>query len=125
MIKIRQKGNFSSTEGYLKRILRSDYKRFLHQAGKDGVAALSAASPVGSGATASSWSYEIEYKAGSAKVIWYNNHTTAQGTPIAILIQYGHATGTGGYVQGRDFINPALKPVVDRLSEQIFLEVSR
>jgi hypothetical protein len=91
--------------------------------GQAGVTALSNATPVESGETANSWYYEIENKSGSIGIIWKNRHVE-DGRPIAILLQYGHGTGTGGYVQGRDYINPAMKPIFDQIETELWKAVS-
>ena len=88
-----------------------------------GVSALESATPVDSGLTASSWDYEIHQSRNSAKIVWTNSNIN-QGVPIAIILQYGHGTRNGGYVQGRDYINPAIKPVFDRIAEGVWKEVT-
>ncbi len=96
----------------------------LDKYGKDGVAALSSATPVDSGNTVNSWYYEIENKKGQVRINFLNSNIN-QGVPIAIILQYGHGTGTGGWVQGRDYINPAIQPVFDRILQDIWKEVTR
>lgn len=96
----------------------------LDKYGKDGVAALSSATPVDGGNTANSWYYEIENKKGQVRINFLNSNIN-QGVPIAIILQYGHGTGTGGWVQGRDYINPAIQPVFDRILQDIWKEVTR
>jgi hypothetical protein len=96
----------------------------LDKYGRDGVAALSSATPVDSGNTANSWYYEIENKKGQVRINFLNSNIN-QGVPIAIILQYGHGTGTGGWVQGRDYINPAIQPVFDRILQDIWKEVTR
>lgn len=96
----------------------------LDKYGRDGVAALSSATPVDSGNTANSWYYEIENKKGQVRINFLNSNIN-QGVPIAIMLQYGHGTGTGGWVQGRDYINPAIQPVFDRILQDIWKEVTR
>jgi len=95
----------------------------LRRYAQEGVDALSRATPVDSGETAASWYYEIRRTPGSIKIEWKNSNIV-NGVPIAIILQYGHATGNGGYVQGRDYINPAIQPVFDRISESIWKELS-
>ena len=99
------------------------YLSALEKYGEEGVKALMAATPRDTGATANSWSYRIVKNKDSATITWTNSNTTESGIPIAVLIQYGHATGTGGYVQGRDFINPAMRPVFDKIAEDAWMEV--
>ena len=92
--------------------------------GREGVAALSSATPMDTGKTAQSWYYEIENKNGSATLTFYNSNIQ-DGTPIAIILQYGHATGTGGWVEGRDYINPAIQPIFDKLAADAWKEVTK
>ena len=123
MIKITQKGNFNNTEKFLKGSQKIDFIKLLNEYGKRGVDALSANTPIDSGKTASLWNYEIHTTKNTYKVIWTNDNIN-QGVPIAILIQYGHATRNGGYVEGRDFINPAMKPIFDSMAEELWKEVA-
>ena len=96
----------------------------LDKYGREGVAALASATPIESGKTASSWYYEIKNSNGSATISFYNSNVN-KGVPIAIILQYGHGTGTGGWVQGRDYINPAIQPVFDRIAEEAWREVTK
>lgn len=115
MIKFESNGSFDKTEKFFKAASsRSIYKE-LEKYGRTGVQALSAATPVESGLTAASWDYEIINSKGSWSIVWTNSHLVF-GIPIAILIQYGHGTGTGGYVTGLDYINPALRPIFDKIA---------
>jgi hypothetical protein len=91
---------------------------------REGVSALSKATPLDTGETKSSWDYEIKKTRGSYRITWLNNHKTADGDPIAIILQYGHGTGSGGYVQGRDYINPAMKPIFDNIAENVWKAVT-
>lgn len=91
----------------------------LDEYAQEGVAALAASTPVDTGKTASSWRYEVEVGSGSSSIYWINDNVTYNGDPIVILLQHGHGTGTGGYVAGRDFINPAMRPVFDSISEKV------
>lgn len=106
----------------MERFLRSPSKRnadhILQKAGEDGVRALSAVTPIETGETARSWRYEVTRYHRGVKVTWYND-AGDDDFQRAIAIQYGHGTGTGGYVQGKDYINPAMKPVFDRISDEI------
>ena len=123
-ISVRQKGNFSKLTRYLIQAKES-IKRFdLDKFGKEGVAALSSATPVDSGKTANSWYYEIENKNGSATITFYNSNIQ-NGIPIAIILQYGHGTRNGGWVQGRDYINPAIQPIFDKIAEKAWKEVTK
>ena len=91
--------------------------------GREGVAALSAATPVESGLSASSWKYRVSLRGKRPTIEWYNTHVTENGTPIVILIQYGHGTGTGGYVPGYDFINPVIQPILDKIADNVWKKV--
>lgn len=123
-ITFQQKGNFSKATRYMERIKEIFHFGLLDKYGRDGVAALSSATPVDSGNTANSWYYEIENKKGQVRINFLNSNIN-QGVPIAIMLQYGHGTGTGGWVQGRDYINPAIQPVFDRILQDIWKEVTR
>lgn len=122
MISFRQKGDFSKVTRYFEQLKEVAKLGALDKYGREGVAALSSATPVESGRTASSWYYEIKHGLDSA-TIEYHNSNINDGVPIAIILQYGHGTGTGGYVEGRDYINPAIQPVFDRIVEDAWKEV--
>lgn len=124
MISFGQKGDFARITKYLK--TSKDFMRRvdLDKYGKAGVAALSSATPVESGLTAGSWDYKIEKGAGSTTITFVNSHIN-KGVPIAIILQYGHGTGTGGWVQGRDYINPAIRPIFDDIANAAWKEVTK
>ena len=124
MITFRQKGDFSKTTKFLERAKHAVRLTDLDRFGREGVAALASATPVDSGLTASSWYYEITYTKAGAKITFYNSNIQ-NGVPIAIILQYGHGTGTGGWVEGRDYINPAIQPVFDKLADEAWREVTR
>lgn len=124
MIKFRQKGDFSKLNRYLERVKEAVRLGTLDKYGREGVAALSSATPVDSGLTASSWFYEIEHTAGGSRINFCNSHFN-KGVPIAIILQYGHGTGTGGWVEGRDYINPAMRPVFDKIANEAWREVTK
>ena len=124
MITFRQKGDFSKTTRFLERAKEIFHQGLLDKYGQEGVSALASATPVDSGLTASSWSYSITNKNGSA-VITFHNSNIHNGVPIAIILQYGHGTGTGGWVQGRDYINPAIQPLFDRIADEAWREVTK
>lgn len=124
MISFRHKGDFSKANKYLERVKEAARLGILDKYGREGVAALSSATPVDSGVTASSWSYEITRKNGSATISFHNSNIQ-NGVPIAVIIQYGHGTGTGGWVQGRDYINPAIQPIFDRIVNDAWREVTK
>ena len=123
MIYFNHIGDFSKATKYLEDIKKVAKLELLNKYGQAGVAALSSATPVETGKTASSWSYVIVEKDG-ADVIEFHNSNIVSGVPIAIILQYGHGTGTGGHVQGRDYINPAIQPILDSLSEELWKEVT-
>lgn len=122
MVKFRQKGDFSKTLKYLGKLKNPIKTDMLDKYGREGVAALSSATPVDTGLTASSWYYKIT-KTNTDITISYCNSNLEDGVPIAIILQYGHGTGTGGWVQGRDYINPAIRPIFDKLAENAWKEV--
>ena len=124
MIQIRQKGDFKKLTSFLERAKEGLDIGVLDKYGRKGVAALSSATPVGTGLTASSWFYKIENKNGIAKIEFHNSNIQ-NGVPIAVILQYGHGTRNGGYVVGRDYINPAIQPVFDELAKNAWKEVAR
>ena len=124
MITFRQKGDFSKLSKYLERVKEAAKVGVLDKYGQTGVAALSSATPVESGLTAQSWYYEIEHTKSSA-VIRFLNSNVNKGVPIAIILQYGHGTGTGGWVEGRDYINPAIQPIFDNIAKDAWKEVTK
>jgi hypothetical protein len=123
VITIESSGSFKKTEDFLNSMSKFSPEQVFTKYALDGVAALSQATPIDSNETASSWSYEIEVKKESTSIFWTNDVLTSEGTPVAILLQYGHATGTGGYVQGLDYINPAIKPIFDEIANNVWNEV--
>ena len=124
MIRFRQKGDFSKLSSYLEKAKEAARIGILDKYGREGVAALASATPVETGKTAGSWYYEIKRQNGSVSLV-FNNSNINKGVPIAIVLQYGHGTGTGGWVQGRDYINPAIQPVFDRIAETAWKEVTK
>ena len=124
MISFRQKGDFSKLSKYFERVKEAAKVGVLDKYGQEGVTALSSATPVDSGQTANSWYYEIKRQNGSVSIVFNNSHIN-KGVPIAIILQYGHGTGTGGWVQGRDYINPAIRPIFDRIAEDAWKEVTK
>lgn len=123
MITVRQKGDYSKVTKYFERVKKAARVSRLEKYAKAGVAALSSATPVDSGLTASSWYYEIQNGQGFTKIDFCNSHIN-KGVPIAIILQYGHGTGTGGWVQGRDYINPAIQPIFDKIAADAWREVT-
>ena len=124
MISFRQKGDFSKLNRYLERVKESAKIGVLDKYGREGVAALASATPVETGKTANSWYYEIKRQNGSVS-IEFKNSNIKDGIPIAVILQYGHGTGTGGWVQGRDYINPAIQPIFDKIADSAWKEVSK
>ena len=115
MISFRQQGDFSKLTRYLEKAKNAVKIGDLDKYGREGVAALSSATPIDTGLTASSWKYEIEHRNGSVTISFLNTNIQ-NGVPIAIILQYGHGTKNGGWVQGRDYINPALQPIFDKIA---------
>ena len=124
MISVRQKGDFSKLTKYLINVKRAAKVNVLEKYGREGVAALESATPRDTGLTASSWYYEIERVDGRTSITFYNSNIQ-NGIPIAIILQHGHATGTGGWVQGRDYINPAIQPIFDKIAQKAWEEVTK
>jgi len=118
MISFSHKGDFSKLTGFLERAKGIVHLSALDRYGRRGVSALASATPVESGETAASWSYEIQNGDGTAAITFKNSHIV-DGVPIAIILQYGHGTGTGGWVEGRDYINPAIQPIFDEIAEEL------
>lgn len=123
MISFRHKGDFSKLTNYFERLRNAIKLGRLDKYGREGVAALASATPVDSGTTAASWYYEISQSKNGASISFYNSNVN-KGVPIAIILQYGHGTGTGGYVQGRDYINPAIQPVFDKIVKDAWKEIT-
>lgn len=124
MITFRQKGDFSKLTKFLERAKEVVKLGELDKYGREGVAALSSATPVDTGKTASSWYYKITNQNGIASINFYNSNVN-DGVPVAIILQYGHGTGNGGWVEGRDYINPAMRPIFDRIANDAWKEVTK
>lgn len=124
MISFRQKGDFSKTTNYLKKLKQSNALKNLERFGERGVKALSSATPVDTGLTAASWYYKIETTPSYVKISFCNSNIQ-NGVPVAVVLQYGHGTGTGGWVEGRDYINPAIRPIFDEMAKSTWEEVTR
>lgn len=123
MISFRQKGDFSKLTHYFRKVKDVNSRIDLDKYGREGVAALASATPVDTGLTATSWYYKIVRNKDSLSIEFCNSNLQ-NGVPIAIIIQYGHGTGTGGWVEGRDYINPAIQPVFDKLADSAWREVT-
>ena len=124
MISFRHKGDFSKTFRYLGNVKDAVDLKDLDKYGREGVAALASATPINSGKTANSWYYDITRDNGSV-TITFNNSNIQNGVPIAIILQYGHGTRNGGWVQGRDYINPAIQPIFDKITNDAWREVTK
>lgn len=124
MIRLVSKGDYSKATKYLERVREASEIKIAEKYGRLGVAALASATPVDSGLTASSWSYEIRRSSGSVSIDFLNSNQN-KGVRIAIILQYGHGTGTGGWVEGRDYINPAIQPIFDEMADEAWAEVTK
>lgn len=122
-ITFTHKGDFSKTEQFLNKLMKRDYLNVLDKYGQQGVEALRAATPRRTGVTANSWSYEITQSGDKTTISWTNSNRV-NGVPIAIILQYGHGTRNGGFVQGRDYINPALRPIFEAIANDAWKEVT-
>ena len=122
VISVTQKGDFQKTDKFLSNLVGKYYRRKLDHYGKMGVNALAAATPVDTGKTAASWSYEIVEEDGRLAIHWTNSNIQ-RGINIAVILQYGHATRNGGWVEGIDYVNPAMKPIFEKMAEEAWKEV--
>lgn len=125
MITFRHKGDFSKLTKYLERAKESVNLGILDKYGREGVSALASATPMDTGLTADSWYYTIERQNGRVSLTFQNSNVVDGWCNIAIILQYGHGTGTGGWVEGRDYINPAIQPIFDRLAKEAWEEVTK
>lgn len=117
MIEMSFKGDFETSK-WLQRVKDQNLRSVLNDAASRGLAALQSATPEKTGKTARSWDYKIVRTKRGIKIVWYNTHVV-NGVPIAIILQYGHGTRQGGYVQGRDYINPAMRPIFNEIDEMV------
>lgn len=124
MITIESQGDWKMTRNWFDRMTKLDLALIMNQFGKEGVSALASATPSKSGVTSNSWDYEVTRKGNNWKITWTNSNVN-KGANIAVLIQYGHGTRNGGYVVGRDYINPAIRPVFDKIAKQAWKEVTK
>ena len=124
MIRFRQRGDFSKLARYLERVKEAAHLGDLDRFGREGVAALASATPVDTGLTANSWYYEIHRTREKVSIVFCNSNNQ-NGIPIAVILQYGHGTANGGWVQGRDYINPSIQPIFDRIAEEAWREVTK
>jgi hypothetical protein len=123
LISFTHRGNFYKIEKFLNKVRGAGYLNKLAKYGQEGVEALAAATPIDSGKTANSWTFEISGDASKTVISWLNTNVNNH-INIAVILQYGHGTGTGGYVEGRDYINPAMRPIFDRIAEEAWKEVT-
>lgn len=124
MIVFTQKGDFKNLESWLNRAKNLRIHAILNKYGARGVAALAGSTPVESGITKSSWDYRVKVGPMSSQIYWTNSHVV-NGVPIAVILHYGHGTGTGGYVEGRNYINPEMRPIFDQITKELWEEVTR
>lgn len=123
-ISFKHRGDFKKTEKFLKKSMGRDWLDVLEQYAIEGVRALASATPIDTGETAASWNYEIIQNEGSVSIVWNNSHVEKGWANIAILLQYGHGTRNGGYVEGIDYINPALRPIFEQMANAAWKEVT-
>ena len=124
MISFSHKGDFSKTSRFLEKVKGAVKLSDLDKYGREGVAALASATPVDTGVTSKSWKYEITRTKDLVKISFHNTNIQ-NGVPIAVILQYGHGTGTGGWVEGRDYINPAIQPIFDKIVNDAWREVTK
>ena len=123
MISFDVSGDFRTTEDLLRKLSKLDVLELMRSFGEEGVAALSSATPTDTGLAAGSWSYDVQVSGGVYSISWTNTDVESD-FPVALMLQYGYATGTGGYVQGRDYINPAMRPIFDRIANRVWKAVT-
>jgi len=123
LIKFKYTGNFNKAESFLSNLSKKDFSGVFEKYGREGVQALSNSTPIDSGETSNTWDYEIVKKKNSIKIFWTNSNIV-DGIPVAILLQYGHGTRSGTFVEGRNFINPAITPIFDKIAENLWKEVN-
>ena len=124
MIRFESKGDFSRSIKWLTKLQRAEFYNRVNAIAAQGTSALASATPVDSSKTAQSWSHEVKITRTSCRIEWHNSNVN-QGVSIPLILQYGHGTGTGGYVAGRDYINPAIRPIFEKIAEDVWKEVTR
>lgn len=124
MITFKHAGSFNKTDKFLKRVSTFNYLHIFEKYGREGVTALSSVTPIDSGETKNSWYYKIIRNSKGISIVWANSNVS-NGVLIAVILQYGHGTNNGGYVQGRDYINQAIRPIFDKISNDIWREVTK
>ena len=125
LINVNVYGEWEDIENFLRKQKEKKIVSILEKYGREGVAILSSVTPIDTGVSASSWFYEIIQNEKGISIVFRNNSTTYEGTPIVVLLQYGHGNGNGGYIQGRDYINPAIQPVFDKMIIEAWQEVCK
>lgn len=123
MISVESPGSFKRTQDFLNKMAKGDLFNILEHYGSVGVSALANATPVDSGLSANSWTYVVIKKPGKVAIEWHNTNVVS-GTPVVIMLVYGHGTGTGGWVEGRDFINPTIQPLFDQITDEVWKQVT-
>lgn len=123
MFSLTSKGSFNKTEASLRKLAAIDFSHILESSGRAGQAALARATPIDTGLVSSSWIYKVEAGVGGFRLIWHNTDIES-GFPVAIMLQFGYATGTGGYVAGRDYINPAIEPIFQKIQADVWKAVT-
>lgn len=123
MITFKHRGNFNNSEKFLSGVKKKNYRAILEKYAREGLLALRSATPKDTGETANSWDFEIITKRNGFSISWTNSNLV-EGVPVVILLQYGHGTRGGTFVEGRDFINPAMRPIFDQISENLWKEVT-
>lgn len=123
-INFKVTGSFDKTETYLHKLQKADFLAILEKYGAEGVRSLANVTPIDSGTTRDAWSYDVVHRFGSSQLIFYNENVE-EGRPVAILIQYGHGTRNGGYVEGRDYINPVILPLFDKIANDVWKAVTK
>lgn len=124
VVRIVAQGDYSKTNAWLAKLKQINFRAVLEKYGRQGVSALASATPVRTGATASAWTYEIQQSGDTITLNWVNTNRV-NGVNIAVILQYGHGTGTGGYVVGRDYINPVIRPIFDSIAQEAWTEVTK
>lgn len=123
MLSVKSSGSTDNLERALRKLQKLDIMSILHHAGQTGVAALTSATPKDTGLAAGSWDYEIRKTKSGVSIVWTNSDVENE-FPVAVMLQYGYSTGTGGYVAGRDYINPAIRPIMDQIAADVWRAVT-
>ena len=124
IVNLQASGSFKHTSSFFDRVLHRDFYRNLSKYGQQGVDALKSVTPIDTGETAASWTYSVYFNKDTIKISWYNNNQSER-VPVVVLLQYGHATRDGRFIRGLDFVNPAIRPIFEEMSESIWKEVTK